>query len=372
MMSQAATPLAAEIGRRIKTAGALRFREYMALCLYHPQHGYYTSPANPFGAAGDFVTAPELGPLFARSLARALAPLAESFAGDYEIVEIGSGSGRLARDLITALTAAGWPPVRYRIDEISPAMRRRQAELLADLPAELRSRLTWDGGGAVDDLPRLVVANEVLDAQPVSRVLRRAGAWVELGVALAGERFEWCEMPPEPSTGERLAALERDLDYPWPDDYLSEVHPEIAPALAAWTSGFSHGAVILVDYGYPRREFYLPERSMGTLLCHHRHRAHDDALLAPGTQDLTAFVDFTTVAEAADALGLDVLAYTSQAEFLLAAGILDALAVGGGNAAEARRLLLPGEMGERFQVMVLGRGIDPALLPKAADWRHRL
>mgnify|MGYP001251321736 CR=1 FL=1 len=370
-MDKTDTPLGAVIQQKIAAAGPLRFREFMALCLYHPRHGYYTSPASPFGAAGDFVTAPELGPLFGRALARGLWPLIDSF-GHYEIVEIGAGSGRLARDLIRALAAAGRLPVRYRIDEISPALRRRQAELFAGLPAELRSRIAWEGGGAVSDLPHLVIANEVLDALPVSRVVRRGAAWLELGVVLAGDRFAWCELSPDPATAERLAALDAAVDFDWPDGYLSEVHPAIAPALAQWTAGWRPGALILVDYGYPRREFYLPERAMGTLLCHRRHRVHDDALYAPGAQDLTAFVDFTTVAEAATVLGLEVLAYTSQAEFLLAAGILDELAADAERPAEARRLLLPGEMGERFQVMALGREIDPALLPPAADWRHRL
>jgi SAM-dependent MidA family methyltransferase len=317
--------------------GWIPFSRYMELAL----GAYYGRSDRQFGARGDFVTAPELGRLFARTLARQLKEL------DGPILELGAGSGALAEALLVELER------EYLILETSPALRARQA-------ARLGNRVRF-----MDQLPAkfegIVLANEVADALPVHAVGWRAHGIVERGVS--GE-LTWTERP---ASG---AVLEyaKTIDVPSPYD------SEIGLAGQAWMRSIgeclARGAIFVIDYGFPRREYYHPQRSMGTLMCHAQHRAHADPFQRPGEQDITAHVDFSALADAARSVGLEVLGYTSQAQFLVNCGITDVLAQANVEnalhyapiAAEAQRLLSPAEMGELFKVLALGRGVAPPLL----------
>lgn len=352
-----------------RAGGVLAFDRYMALCLYEPELGYYTGPQAIFGASGDFVTAPESGALFAACLARQCAELLA--AGDV-IVEYGAGSGRLA----AALLASPCAPARYVIVEPSARLSARQRALIAqEVPAAL-PRVEWWREHAPAGLRGVVLANEVLDAMPVKRFVVQGGVPRELGVACDGERLVMREFGG--SAAIWPAALARacvDL----PDGYVSEFNP----ALPAWTravrGALSAGVVLISDYGYPRHEYLHPSRLAGTLKCHYRHHVHDDPLFLPGAQDITAAVDFTALAEAAEAAGFTLAGYATQANFLLACGIEADLAGahdpvhGYRLAQEAKRLLLPGEMGQICKFMALGCEREVAALRGFEhDERHRL
>lgn len=367
--------LAGHIRGRIEAhGGSIGFDAYMQLCLYAPGLGYYSAGQAIFGRQGDFITAPEVSPLFGACVATPCADvLAELCGGD--ILEFGAGSGRLALDVLTRLHALGQLPQRYRIVELSAALRERQRETLSILPIEIRQRVQW-----LDELPApglrgVVLANEVLDAMPV-RIFRRGQAgWLERRVCISGEGFGWMEQAADEALADTLQQRAASLDEPLPIGYRSELNPWIAPWMRSLAGMLEAGALLLFDYGYPRREYYLPERGMGTLLCHYRHRVHDDPFLYPGLQDITASVDFTAVAEAGVGEGLELMGYTSQALFLIGTGIGERLAELQDLAAlqACKRLLLPNGMGERFQVMALGRGLDRPLRGFAeGDRRHRL
>ena len=325
--------------------GWISFARYMQLALHEPGIGYYAGGARKFGPQGDFVTAPELGSLFGRTLSRQLRDL-----GINEILEIGAGSGALAETLLKE------HPFEYSILETSAELRDRQG-----------SRL---GGGVrfLDRLPDkvrgVVIANEVLDAMPVHAVTWRDGGIMERGVAVSQGKLSWSERP---ASGNVLDTA-RLIDVPTP--YESET----SLAGPAWvrTLGerLEHGVLFIVDYGFPQREYYHPQRSMGTLMCHYQHRAHGDPFAHPGEEDITAHVDFTALAQAARGAGLDVLGYATQAQFLVNCGITDVL--GEVNeasalhyapiAAEAQKLLSPAEMGELFKVLAVGKGLPGPLL----------
>ncbi|RCX33006.1 class I SAM-dependent methyltransferase [Thioalbus denitrificans] len=373
--------LVEHIRRRLEAAGGrLPFADYMQEALYAPGLGYYSAGSRKLGPAGDFTTAPELSPLFGRCLARQCADvLAELGGGD--ILEFGAGSGRLAADLLAELERLGRPPARYLILEVSADLRERQRETLARLAPGLAARVAW-----VETPPAglrgVILANEVLDALPVHR-FRLGPAGVEEGcVAWSGTGFAWeWTAPRTPGLAERAAAVLAGAGGGQAPGYASELGLAAGPWIAALGGSLAAGLALLVDYGFPRREFYHPERAGGTLMCHYRHRAHDDPFFLPGLQDITAHVDFTAVAEAADAAGLRVAGYTSQAAFLLATGITE-LAAGAevaGDAALAaaghalNRLLSPAEMGELFKVIALTRGLDAPLRGFALqDRRGRL
>ena len=351
-----------QIATRIRTAGGLiGFDEYMDLALYAPGLGYYSAGARKFGPAGDFVTAPELSPLFGQTLAGWCARSLQALGGG-DLLEIGAGSGALAADLL-----ASWPgsvplPHHYLILEVSADLRERQrARLKARVPA-LLERVRWlDAWPA--PLTGVIRANEVLDALPVRRFRRSGGALVELGVGLCGEGFGWAERPAGPALVAAVAAIDAGLDAPLPAGYIGETCPRLPGFIAGLADSLAQGAALLLDYGCSRREYYHPQQSTGRLACHYRHRAHADPFLYPGLQDITAWVDFSAVASAASASGLSVAGYATQASFLVAAGIEDRFAAAvasGGRAAleaaqQARALLLPGEMGETVKAMMLVR-----------------
>ena len=331
-----------EIGRN---DGWISFARYMELVLHEPGLGYYAAGARKFGAEGDFVTAPELGSLFGRTVARQLADL--PFA---EVLEVGAGSGALAETLLRQ------GQLEYRILETSPDLRLRQQ-------TRLGARARW-----IDQLPRrlrgVVIANEVLDAMPVHAVAWRADGIMERGVSLHADKLAWSERP---ATG-RLLQEAQAIGAPPP--YESEIGLVASAWMRELAGRLDTGVIFVIDYGFPRREFYHPQRATGTLMCHYRHRAHGDPFARPGEQDITAHVDFSALAAAAAQAGLDVLGYATQAQFLVNCGITEVLAEANLDnalhyaplAAEAQKLLSPAEMGELFKVLAVGKGVGAPLL----------
>lgn len=357
--------LAAHLRQNIDSAGGwLSFADWMAMALYAPGLGYYSAGCAKFGEAGDFVTAPGMTPLFGATVAACVAGILAQSAP--HVLEVGAGTGDLAADLLNALAGLGQPPARYAILELSADLRARQQATLADRAPAWCDRVEW-----LDALPETwsgaLVANELLDALPVHLLQWQADGIAERGVALDAEgAFLWQARPATGALAVAATALaeQRQLG----GGYLSE----IGMAVRAWVGDLARrldrGGMLLIDYGFPRREYYHPERERGTLMCHYRHRTHDDALLWPGLQDITSHVDFTAVAEAAHQAGLDVLGYTGQAAFLMDAGLLNAM---GGmdpvspaymqTAAAVQKLISPAEMGELFKVMLVGRGLQGPL-----------
>ena len=335
----------------------------MELALHCPGLGYYGGGAQKFGASdqgGDFVTAPELTPLFGQTLAAQVGQVMA--ASEAAVMEVGAGSGRLAADLLLALAAQGQVPDRYLILELSGELRARQHDTIAAAAPGLLDRVVW-----LDRLPEAfsgcVVANELLDAMPVHALAWRAEELLERGVTVAGDRFAWSEKP-----APDYLALAADA-LPVAAPYESEIGLAAAGWVAEWGRRLERGALLLLDYGLPRHEYYHPGRNGGTLRCHYRHRAHDELFAWPGLSDITAHVDFTAVAEAGHDAGLEVLGYTSQAGFLINLGLGELLAArrdadeaSGLRAAGAVQMLIsPNEMGELFKVIALGRGIDEPL-----------
>ncbi len=344
-------------------AGWLAFDDYLRIVLYAPGLGYYSAGSVKFGPGGDFVTAPELSGLYARCLASQCAPVLRAVGGD--VLELGAGTGRLAAGVLTRLAELEQLPHHYYILEVSADLRVRQSETLEGLPAALRSRVAWLDALPATPITGVVLANEVADALPFQRFVIDAEALYQRGVGLSDEAA--LVDADRPASAALRAELGRIAPNGWPRRYLSELCPMLGPWVAAIAEALSRGAVFLIDYGLPRHEYYHPQRNRGTLRCHFRHRAHDDPLLYPGLQDITAWVDFTRVAEAAVDAQLEVAGFCTQAAFLLANGIEAELAAASNTlerarlASQARVLLLPGEMGERFKVMALTRGFDEPL-----------
>jgi len=363
--------LAAEIRAAIDGAGGwLDFARYMELTLYAPGLGYYSAGSTKLGAAGDFVTAPELSSALGTALAVTLdAELRALRAGT--VLELGAGSGALAAQLLAAFAKLG-RDVRYQILEPSADLRERQRVALR----AFGERVQW-----LDSLPAapwggVVVANEVLDALPVALFEKVAGAARTRGVVRAGDGFCFGESRALPGVAAAVAALEAQLGRALPDGYRSEVSLVMPAWLAALGASLERGSVLLVDYGLVRTEYYHEQRANGTFMCHYRHRAHDDPFLYPGLQDLTAWVDFGACAAAAAAVGFDVAGFTTQGQYLvnalvaLPASLAPALASPRSRHA-LQTLVLPGEMGERFKVLLLRKGVAGPALP-GRDLRHRL
>ncbi len=356
---------------RIKAAldeanGWLPFNRYMEYALYTPNLGYYSGGAAKFGHCdldgSDFITAPELSPLFAQTLARVIA-IALDASNTREVMEFGAGSGALAAQLLDAL---GAQCERYTIIELSGELRARQRTTLTERAPRFAPRIHW-----LDALPDrfegVIIGNEVLDAMPVRLFARRANQWFERGVTRGEHTFKWSDRPidldkmnDEPALAELLHSTQGS------HDYLTEFHP----AARAWTrtvcTMLKRGVLLLTDYGFPGYEYYHPQRSRGTLMCHYRHRAHADPFFYPGLQDITAHIDFSSIADAAIDTGAELLGYTSQARFLINGGITDALAELNPHTASiflpaanaVHRLLSEAEMGELYKVIGFGRGID--------------
>jgi SAM-dependent MidA family methyltransferase len=354
--------------------GVIGFDAFMRLALYAPGLGYYSAGATKLGEGGDFVTAPEMSSLFSRCLARQTANILRNTGGD--VFELGAGSGRMAADILTELAALDCLPARYLILEVSADLAARQREQLSRLPPGIADRVQWLERWPEPPIRGVVLANEVLDAMPVERFVLRSqqgGIAVHaLGVAVDGGGFAWRETSPTPELMHAVADIVEALPAPLPDGYVSEVCLSFQPWIASLAAHLEEGVALLIDYGLPRAQLYHPDRGAGTLRCHFRHRAHDDPFINVGLQDITAWVDFTRVAEAADSAGLEVHGFATQAAFLIGAGMESLLTTGmlaAGDdskartqlAGEARRLLLPGEMGEVFKVIALARGYESPL-----------
>ena len=354
------------IAAEIKAAGGwIGFERFMELALYAPGMGYYSGGARKFGAAGDFVTAPEISSLFSQTLAaQAVQVMALSAP---QIIEVGAGSGRLAADLLLELEQRGALPERYRILELSGELRARQQATLAERAPQLLGCVEW-----LDRLPEqfdgLVLANELLDAMPVALVVWNDATILERGVAWENEAFVWRDRPAQGRVLKRALALASEMVFP--AGYFSEINLTAADWTAAWGHILGRGALLLIDYGFPRHEYYHEQRDTGTLMCHYRHHAHAEPFFLPGLQDITAHVDFTAIVEAGHGAGLDFLGYTTQASFLLNCGLPDVLARTPAEdtlrylpqARAVDKLISPAEMGELFKVIALGKGIDETLI----------
>jgi SAM-dependent MidA family methyltransferase len=423
---QHSAAVAARLREAVVAAGGwLSFEHFMELALYAPGLGYYSAGSTKIGSGGDFVTAPEISDLFSRCVARQCAEVLSVTGGG--ILELGAGTGRMARAVLESLAAAGVLPDRYYILEVSADLAERQRARLSSLPPSLRERVVWLERLPERPLRGVILANEVLDALPCQRfvvgadgssssgglaahdsIVRGSAAQEpvvyqsaahesaapgsavhesaargpvvhELGVSLEGDSFIERAAIPDAALAGALESLLRELPQPLPSGYTSEVCLKLEPWIASVGECLERGLILLFDYGLPRSHYYHPQRVNGTLRCHFKQLAHDNPYINVGVQDITAWVDFTRVAEAGVAAGLDVTGFCTQAAFLLATGIesLVAGAVGVVEetrlAGEARRLLMPGEMGEAFKAIALTRDYDAALSGFALqDLRHSL
>ena len=362
------------IRRTIAEAGGkIPFSRYMELALYAPAQGYYSAGATKLGPAGDFTTAPEISPLFGATMAEGLRDTLAELGADAVIFEPGAGTGALAVSVLSHLAEHDALPAAYWILEVSGDLRERQRAALSSLPADVAKRVHW-----LDKLPEIpfdgvVLANEVLDALPVERFRVRAEDGIDIAWVSAhddGYFLDYDAAPPEVDGPIRARLAEcRAAGMPLAEGYVSEYCPGVAAFVMTLGYVLARGAIVLGDYGGSRRELYLPDRQDGTLLCHYRHRAHDNPFFLPGLQDITAWVDFTGVAEAALDAGLELAGYTTQAHYLIGSGLdrvlTRAIARRPEHAArlqsEVKTLTLPGEMGERFKIMGLTRGLETSL-----------
>lgn len=375
--------LATKIRAKITHNGPIPFSEYMETVLYEPGLGYYSAGLQKFGEGGDFVTAPQLGNVFARCLAAQIEQVGETL-GQYEILEAGAGSGVLAADLLRALEN-NQPPARYRILERSAYLRQVQKETLGQCVPQWMDRISWLDEPPGSDWQGVFLANEVVDALTVERFCLDEDGISQLQVTQNHAGFDWIKGPCPQRLAKQIQHILSGLEQAPASGYRSEVSTSLSAWLEAVTAKLQKGLALLIDYGYTRRDYYLPQRRDGTLICHYQHRAHNDPFHWPGLTDISASVDFTALAEAADFCGLEVNGYTTQAMFLLACG-LDKIVAGLEVLPErerlkinnqVRHLTLPGEMGERFQVMALSRGLDQNVCENLlgfsiTDLRYRL
>lgn len=366
--------LAALIQQKIQhNQGWLSFADFMHSALYTPGLGYYSGGAKKFGLGGDFVTAPEISSLFGHTLANQVAQVLEVTAGN--VLELGAGTGKLAVDVLQSLQALNQLPTHYYILEVSAYLRQIQKETLRkSLPGALAEKVVW-----LDVLPAqftgVMLANEVLDAIPVHIIHKTSAAIYERGVAYEGD-FVWQDKAL--SSGDLYQnALNLDL----PDNYVTELCPAAAGLVKSLAQTLTSGAVFLVDYGFSAREFYHPQRNLGTLMCHYQHHAHANPLIYVGLQDITAHVDFTAVAHAGVIAGLEFAGFTTQAQFLMNCGMLqlmaeipaDDMARYAPLAAAAQKLLSPSEMGDLFKVIGFSKALEAPLMGFAqGDKSHTL
>ncbi len=354
------TRLVEAIVTRIENnGGVIGFDEYMRMALYEPGLGYYSGNAIKFGALGDFVTAPEISPLFGNCLARQAAALLEQGCAA-RILEFGAGSGKLCGHIMDALPDLE----QYLILDLSAELKQRQQYYLSKyLDAEQFSKIEWISG-LPESFDGIVLANEVLDAMPV-HLLYRQREWQELGVSYDGNRFQWQSFEP----GEPVLAAMRQIEATLgelPDDYRCELNLNLKPWFAALAQSCQKAVAIIIDYGYEQSEYYHPTRKRGTLDCYYQHRLHFDPLIYPGLQDITAFIDFDACADAAEAGGFEVLGLVSQRNFLLANGLLEDAQQQSAQAdtheqlalsQQVKTLIMPDEMGQMFKVLALQKNL---------------
>ena len=362
--------------------GAVPFSRFMELALYAPGLGYYSAGASKFGPAGDFTTAPEMGPVFAACVAESLAPVLQQLGAQARFLELGGGTGAFAAVALKRLMELDALPDRYAILEPSAQLRERQRETLRDrLSPPLFELVEWPDTPFADDWDGVLFANEVIDALPTPRFAIAGGEVMEEHVVVEGGAFARVDRPADAFLSNAVRHIERRLERTLPDGYRSEVLPQLPYWIQAVSGGMRRGAMLFVDYGHPRAEYYQLERRDGTLRAFHRHRMHDDPLRWPGLQDITASVDFTALAEAGVAAGFDFAGYCSQASFLLGnglAGVLERIERIGDEAERLRRteevkkLTLPSGMGERFGVMGFEKDVEFGAAFLAGDLSFRL
>jgi SAM-dependent MidA family methyltransferase len=371
----------AHLDAAIAAAGGwISFERYMDLALYAPGLGYYSAGAHKLGMGGDFTTAPEVSRLFGGCVAQQCAEVLRGLSGG-SILELGAGTGRLAIDVLSRLDTLGCLPAHYLILDVSADLRDRQRRMILEKLPRLAERVMWIDALPAAPLDGVILANEVLDALPVARFRWGAAGCEELGVTVVNGGFAWAAQPAPP---DMTAACARLADAPverWDDGYVSEYCPRLVPWAGEVARTLRRGAVLWFDYGLPRPQYYLPERHEGTLLCHFRQRALEDPFANPGLQDITAWVDFTAVAEAGCAADCDLAGFTTQAFFLAGLGIDREMHLLAGEdencfarlANQARQLMLPGAMGERFKAMAWTRALDHELSGFVMqDLRHTL
>ncbi|VAX08362.1 SAM-dependent methyltransferase, MidA [hydrothermal vent metagenome] len=371
--------LSATIAGAIAAAGgSLPFWRYMEIALHEPGLGYYSAGSHKFGAEGDFITAPEISPLFSQTLAQAIQPVLSNIENS-QILEVGAGSGVMAADILLQLAANKSLPEKYNILETSAELRQRQQQTIHERIPELAARVHWCDHFP-DNFNGVILANELLDALPAHRFVIDSNHTRELCVALDGDRFIWQPGNTDnPRLMQRVQQIEAQTGQPFSNGYVSE----ILFAAEDWVSNaakhLNTGLILLLDYGQPRSIYYHPQRNQGSLSCHYRHRMHDDPFCYPGLQDITAHVDFTAIADAALDAGLDINGYTTQAHFLLGSGITHGLDAETDPArqleysSQIKKLTLPQEMGETFKVMGLTKNCDVMLAGfMLQDMRDRL
>jgi SAM-dependent MidA family methyltransferase len=380
--------LIARIREEIASVGGwMPFSRYMELALYAPGLGYYSGGAMKFGKRGDdgsdFVTAPEMSPLFSATLAR---PVAQALrdSGTRDLMEFGAGTGKLAAGLLNALKALDISFDRYFIVDLSGELQQRQRATIEAEAPDLASKVQWLSA-LPEQFEGVIIGNEVLDAMPVRLVVRKLGEWQERGVKWAHDHFAFDDKPllaalDDPLLADIDTTIDEINDEPF-IEYVSETHEAALAFTRTICTMLTRGAAFFIDYGFPRREFYHAQRAQGTLMCHYRHRSHGDPFLYPGLQDITAHVEFSGIAEAGTGTGADLLGFTSQARFLMNAGITDTLSeidptdarrfLPAANAVQ--KLLSEAEMGELFKVIAFSRGIDETIAAfSSGDRSHTL
>jgi len=362
------------------SGGMIGFDQYMSTVLYEPGLGYYSAGSRKFGVEGDFITAPEISTLFSQCLSYQCAQILNEL-GPGLILELGAGTGVMARDILLELEKLGFLPESYFILEVSADLKQRQKILLNESIPHLMERVVW-----LDTLPEkpfsgLILANEILDALAVRRFKKISGTFKELKVGLDDDEFIWFEDDADAELEKSLTQLEHELTEPFPENYISEINTNTRKWLSGLDAVLQRGVILFIDYGYTAAEYYHPDRMDGSLICHYRHRVHADPFFYPGLQDITTSVNFTAVAESADSLGLHINGYTTQTYFLFGCGLENLLADMSSldiksqteMAQQVRKLTLPEAMGERFKVIALTKDHDQSLIGfSVMDQRVRL
>lgn len=362
--------------RIVESGNKISFADYMNLCLYHPELGYYSASNEKIGPLGDFTTAPEISPLFSKSLAHHLIDVFTQIE-HANVLEFGAGTGKMATDILLELEENNRLPEHYYIIEASAYLHNKQLETISKLAPHLVSKVVW-----LSELPQsfdgVIIANEVCDAMPIHRVEFKNNVVTELCVEHDGDNFQLCHSLLDSRLQERCQQIQNLIDPQ--QNYKTEINLAAQAWLATLAQLLQQGAIYIIDYGYPRKSYYHPQRNDGTLMCYYQHRGHNDPLILQGLQDITSHVDFTALAETAMENGLDVAGYQSQADFLIAGGILDHLHANGMTTfdemqqkTQLKRLTLPSEMGEDFKALSLTKNLDQ-LLPRLqlADRRYGL
>ncbi len=368
--------------------GSISFEQYMQMALYEPGLGYYSAGSCKFGEQGDFVTAPEISPLFSRCIARQCQQVLSEFSSakiSSSILELGPGTGAMAIDIMLELVRNNVVPETYYLLEPSADLRQRQQDNIKNTIPHLKKHFRWLDRLPEEKIKGVILANEVIDAMPLKRIVIDSEV-EEYAVACdSGEndqiQFQWLKKNINEKLKADIKELLGTLREPLPASYTTEINCNIKPWLCSLNDVLDEGLILISDYGYPRQEYFHPQRRAGTLICHYRHHVHDDPFLYPGLQDITASVDFTTVAEAAVDAGLHVSGFTTQAHFLIACGLdkfvseyeTDDVAERSKMTQQVSKLTMPGEMGEIFKFIGLTRKLDNQLCGfNFIDQRSRL